>query len=288
MLEKPMQLVLISGLSGSGKSVALNVLADAYFYCIDNLPARLLADTVRFLDRAGHRNVAVAVDARSGDSLEALPEAVRALKEEGLDVRLLYLDAKNDTLIKRFSETRRKHPLSDGVLTIDEAIARERELLAPVSELGAHIDTSDAAPNILRGWVKDLVAVARPGMTLLFESFGYKQGIPLDADFVFDVRCLPNPHYDPQLRPLTGLDAQVIEFLERIGDARDMERDIGDYLERWLPFFERDNRAYLTVAIGCTGGQHRSVFFAERLAQRFRDRTQVLVRHRQLRQEALA
>lgn len=288
MLDQPMQLILISGLSGSGKSVALNVLADAYFYCIDNLPARLLADTVRFLDRAGHRNVAVAVDARSGDSLEALPEAVRALKEEGLDVRLLYLDAKNDTLIKRFSETRRKHPLSDGVLTIDEAIARERELLAPVSELGAHIDTSDAAPNILRGWVKDLVAVARPGMTLLFESFGYKQGIPLDADFVFDVRCLPNPYYDPQLRPLTGLDAQVIEFLERIEDARDMESDIGDYLERWLPFFERDNRAYLTVAIGCTGGQHRSVFFAERLAKRFRDRTQVLVRHRQLRQEALA
>ncbi len=283
-----MQLIIISGLSGSGKSVALNVLEDAYFYCIDNLPARLLAETVGFLDKAGHRNISVAVDARSGDSLEALPAAMRSLKAEGVDVRLLFLDAKDETLIKRFSETRRKHPLSEGVLTIEEAIVRERELLGPASELGAHIDTSDVGPNTLRGWVKELVAIERPAMTLLFESFGYKQGIPLDADFVFDVRCLPNPYYDPALRPLTGLDAPVVTFMERIEDARRMEADIGDFVARWLPGFKGDNRAYLTVAIGCTGGQHRSVFFVERLARRFRGGAQVLVRHRQLRQEPVA
>jgi UPF0042 nucleotide-binding protein len=277
-----MQLVIISGLSGSGKSVALKVLEDAYFYCVDNLPARLLVETADFLQDAGYRHVGVAVDARSGGSLEALPEALRVLREKGVAVRLLFLDAKDDTLIRRFSETRRKHPLSGGTRTLEECIVLERELLAPVGELGARIDTSDVAPNALRGWVKDLVALEKPGMTVLFESFGYKQGIPLDADLVFDVRCLPNPFYDPALRPLTGLDAPVIDFLERDAETQRMKADIGDFLERWLPCFLRDNRAYLTLAIGCTGGQHRSVYFAERLALRFRETAPVLVRHRQL------
>ncbi len=282
-----MQLVIISGLSGSGKSVALKVLEDAYFYCVDNLPARLLVETAAFLRDAGYGNVGVAVDARSGDSLNALPEALRTLRAQGMDVRLLFLDAKDDTLIKRFSETRRKHPLSGATRTLEECIALERELLADVGELGARIDTSDVAPNTLRSWVKDLVSVEKPGMTILFESFGFKQGIPLDADLVFDVRCLPNPFYDPALRPYTGLDQPVIDFLQGVDEAQRMEQDIGDFLARWLPCYVGDNRSYLTVAIGCTGGQHRSVYFAERLARRFRSSVPVLVRHRQLKQEAV-
>ncbi len=277
-----MQLVVISGLSGSGKSVALNVLEDASFYCVDNLPATLLAATIDFLDDAGYDRVAVTVDSRSGAALAELPASIRALKARGIDVRLLFLDAGNETLVKRFSETRRPHPLAGSDTTVDEAIRRERELLAGVDELGQRLDTSDLAPNALRAWIKDLVAVDRSGLTLAFESFGYKQGIPLDADLVFDVRCLPNPFYDPKLRSLTGLDAPVARFLEALPAAQAMLADIGDFVERWLPSFVRDNRAYLTVALGCTGGQHRSVWFAEQLAARFRATTRVLVRHRQL------
>ena len=280
-----MQLVIISGLSGSGKSVALKVLEDAYFYCVDNLPASMLVETAAFLRGAGYRHAAVAVDARSGGSLGALPESLRELRAQGDDVRLLFLDAKDETLIRRFSETRRKHPLADGTRTLEECILYEREVLGSVAELGARIDTSDVPANTLRGWVKDLVTIERPGMTLLFESFGYKQGIPLDADLVFDVRCLPNPYYDEALRPLTGLDPAVVGFLERLDDVKRMEADIGGFVATWLPCFLRDNRAYLTVAIGCTGGQHRSVYFVERLARRFRAGNPVLVRHRQLRPE---
>jgi RNase adapter protein RapZ len=280
-----MLVVIVSGLSGSGKSVALNVLEDASFYCVDNLPATLLTDTVAFLQSGGYERIAVSVDARSGPALDALPRAVEAMKALGADVRLLFLDAKNDTLIKRFSETRRRHPLASKNLTLDESITHERELLEPIGEIGHHIDTSDISANTLRSWVKDLVEIDRSGMTLLFESFGFKQGIPLDADMVFDVRCLPNPFYDRQLRLLTGLDAEVIAFLDALPEARRMETDIGDFIGRWLPAFQRDNRAYLTVAVGCTGGQHRSVYFAERLAARFRADAPVLVRHRQLARE---
>ena len=277
-----MQVVIISGLSGSGKSVALNVLEDASFYCVDNLPATLLSATIDFLAQAGYERVAITVDARSGLALAELPASVRRLKAIGVDVRLLFLDAKNETLIKRFSETRRRHPLAGGDATLDEAIAHERELLEEVGELGQRIDTSDLAPNTLRTWIRDVVAIDRSGMTLAFESFGFKQGIPLDADLVFDVRCLPNPFYDPKLRPFTGLDEEVIRFLDAVPAARGMLADIGDFIARWLPAFVRDNRAYLTVALGCTGGQHRSVWFAEQLARRFRGETPVLVRHRQL------
>jgi UPF0042 nucleotide-binding protein len=283
-----MLLVIVSGLSGSGKSVALNVLEDAAYYCVDNLPATLLAETVSFLSNAGYARIAVSVDARSGPALDALPRSVETLKERGIDVRLLFLDAKNDTLIKRFSETRRRHPLAGAKLTLDESISHERELLAPVGEIGHHIDTSDIAANTLRAWIRDLVAFDRSGMTLLFESFGFKQGIPLDADMVFDVRCLPNPFYDARLRPLTGLDSEVIAYLDALPDVARMEGDIGDYIARWLPAFQRDSRAYLTVALGCTGGQHRSVYFAERLARRFRADAPVLVRHRQLARNAEA
>jgi UPF0042 nucleotide-binding protein len=194
----------------------------------------------------------------------------------------MFLEAKTGTLINRFSETRRRHPLYDGVLTLPECIERERELLSSLAELSHRVDTSDLSANVLRNWVKDFVAAPPVGLTLLFESFGYKGGIPLDADLVFDVRCLPNPHYDANLRPLTGRDPAVAEFLGADSEVRKMLEDIRRFVAEWLPCFEHDNRSYLTVAIGCTGGRHRSVWFVETLAAHFRGQAQVLVRHRGL------
>lgn len=277
-----MQLVVITGLSGSGKSVALAVLEDAGFYVVDNLPATLLAANLAFLRESGYERVAVTVDARSGAALAELPPVLDALRARGDDVRVLFLDARNDTLVRRYSETRRKHPLAGEGRTLEESILRERELLAEIGERGHHVDTSDLAPNALRAWVKEFVGIPAAGTTLLFESFGFKQGIPLDADLVFDVRCLPNPFYDPKLRPLTGRDPAVVAFLDANTDTQRMLADIGDFVERWLPCFRRDHRAYLTVALGCTGGMHRSVYFAEKLAARFSGAATVLVRHRQL------
>ena len=277
-----MQLILITGLSGSGKSVALNVLEDRGYYYVDNLPARLLPQTVGFLAGAGHPRVALSVELRSAEALAELPQQLADFRARGHDVRVLFLEAKTDTLIKRFSETRRRHPLSDGGLTLTECIERERGLLAGLADIAERVDTSDLGPNVLRNWVKEFVGVPATGLTLLFESFGFKHGIPLDADFVFDVRCLPNPNYDPRLRPLTGCDQPVIEFLGADPETRRMLEDLQRFVADWLPAFERDNRSYLTVAIGCTGGQHRSVYFAETLSARFRDRSQVLVRHREL------
>ncbi len=277
-----MQLVLVSGLSGSGKSIALNVLEDSGYYCVDNLPAKLLPDTVRFLRESGYRQIAVSIDVRSGGTLHQLPQHINELKAQGIDVRILFLEAKSETLVKRFSETRRRHPLSKGERSLTESIQMERELLQEVGAMSHRIDTSELNPNTLRVWIKDFVASDRSRLTLLFQSFGFKHGIPLDADLVFDVRCLPNPHYDPQLRPLTGKDAAVASFLENDENVRSMLGDIRGYVEKWLPCFIRDNRSYLTVAIGCTGGQHRSVYFSETLAGHFRTTQQVLVRHREL------
>jgi len=277
-----MQLILITGLSGSGKSVALNVLEDAGFYYVDNLPAPLLAQTVEFLAAAGHPRVAVSVELRDAAALAALPRSIADFRAQGHDARLLFLEAKDDTLIKRFSETRRRHPLSDGKLTLTECIRRERDLLAGIADIAHHMDTSDLGPNTLRNWVKDFVGLPRSGLTLLFESFGFKHGVPLNADLVFDVRCLPNPNYDPRLQPLTGRDAPVIGFLAADPATAKMLQDIGRFVADWLPEFDRDNRSYLTVAIGCTGGQHRSVYLVEALAARFRGGAQVLVRHREL------
>lgn len=277
-----MQLILVSGLSGSGKSIVLNVLEDAGYYCVDNLPAEFLPQIVALLKEEGRFEVAISIDVRTGQTLYQLPQRVETLRREGMDVRMLFLEANTETLVKRYSETRRRHPLGDGKKTLTECIETERELLAEIAELGHRIDTSELSPNVLRAWVKDFLALDRSRLTLLFESFGYKHGLPLDADFVFDVRCVPNPFYDPKLRPLTGLDAPVIEFIEAQESAIGMLADIRYFLEKWLPSFVRDNRAYLTVAIGCTGGQHRSVYFAERLAERFCEEYQVLVRHRAL------
>jgi len=276
-----MQLILISGLSGSGKSIALNVLEDAGYFCVDNLPATLLQQLVRQLGEESYERVAVAIDVRSGASIAALPQELRDLRDTNIELRFIFLDARDDTLIARFSETRRGHPLADEHTTLAEAIARERVMLEDIATLGNRIDTSSLHPNGLRAWVKDFVHPGvSGGLTLLFESFGYKHGIPLDADMVFDVRCLPNPHYNPQLRPLTGRDEAVANFLESQPEVRRMAEDIRRFVADWLPNYVRDNRSYLTVAIGCTGGQHRSVYFAEWLARHFRDQARVLVRHR--------
>ena len=277
-----MQLIVISGLSGSGKSIALNVLEDSAYYCVDNLPAKLLSGLVQFLAQEGYEKVAVSIDVRSGATLSELPGYLVQLRKSGIDVHLIFLDSKTDTLVKRFSETRRRHPLADRDRTLPESIEHERELLEDISDFGHRIDTSELHPSTLRSWIKDVLHTGESGLRLLFQSFGFKHGIPLDADMVFDVRCLPNPHYDPDLRPLTGKDAPVVAFLEANANAREMLADIRDYIDKWLDCFVRDNRAYLTVAIGCTGGRHRSVYFVEALAAHFRETRKVLVRHREL------
>ena len=278
-----MRLIVISGLSGSGKSIALNVLEDSGYYCVDNLPAKLLIGLTQFLEQEGQQRVAVSIDVRGGATLSELPGYLVQLRKSGIDLHLVFLDAKTDTLVKRFSETRRRHPLAHEERTLPECIERERELLADIGDLGHRMDTSDLNPNALRAWVKDLLDLGESGLTLLFQSFGFKHGIPLDADMVFDVRCLPNPNYDPRLRPLTGRDQAVIDFLAADPSTRKMLEDIRRFVADWLPAFERDNRSYLTVAIGCTGGQHRSVYFAESLAALFERRSRVLVRHREIR-----
>ena len=278
-----MQLVLITGLSGSGKSIALNALEDAGYYCVDNLPVKLLPELVAFLAGAGYSRVALSIDVRSGETLEALPEHLNALHGAGTDVKVLFLEAKDDTLIQRFSETRRRHPLGDSRRTLSEAIARERELLEEIAAFSHHIDTSELSPNVLRAWIREFVQVPAAGLTLLFQSFAFKYGVPLDSDMVFDVRCLPNPHYDPKLRPFTGRDAPVIEFCRSDVGVQKMLDDIRRFVDDWLPCFDRDSRSYLTVAIGCTGGRHRSVYLVEALAEFFRARHgRVLVRHREL------
>ncbi len=285
-----MQLFLISGLSGSGKSIALKVLEDSGYYCVDNLPADMLAALVEHLQRAGYSNIAVSIDVRSANSVQRLPPLLQQIRQQDVDVHVLFLDAQTDTLVKRFSETRRLHPLSDTTFlngdrkarTLPECVSQERELLAEISDIGHHIDTTELNANALRAWIKQFIRLDRARLTLLFQSFGYKHGIPLDSDLVFDVRCLPNPHYNPLLQPLTGRDAAVIEFLDKTPGAQAMYGDIRDFVERWLPSFVADNRSYLTVAIGCTGGQHRSVYLAEKLARHFEHQQQVLVRHREL------
>jgi len=277
-----MQLVLVSGLSGSGKSIALNVLEDSDYYCIDNLPVSLLQQTVQLLRDAGNVRVAMSIDARSGGSLALIPGYLNDLKTQGVDVRLMFLEAKDHALIRRFSETRRHHPLAQGNITLEECLTRERDLLSPIAAVGHRIDTSELQPNALRGWIRDLLEVDPRSVVLLFESFAYKQGVPLDADLVFDVRCMPNPFYDPRLRPLSGLHREVADFLEREPQVGKMFADICSFVETWLPAYSGDNRGYLTVAIGCTGGQHRSVYFVERLAAHFRAHTSVMVRHRSM------
>ncbi len=284
-------LIIVTGLSGSGKSIALHALEDSGYYCIDNLPATMLPQIAQHLQaesqHSGHLNgnnfdhVAISIDSRSA-AIEALPANIKQLASQGITIQVLFLESNTETLVKRFSETRRKHPLSKNSTTLAESIALEKTLLGNLGKLGHVVDTSHIAANKLRAWIKEIVSVEPAGLTLLFTSFGFKHGIPLDADFVFDVRCLPNPHYDPNLRDLNGQDADVKNFLNCQADAQEMLQDIKAHIAKWLPSFIAENRSYLTVAIGCTGGQHRSVYLVEELAHHFNQKQKTLTRHREL------
>ena len=284
------RLVVLSGLSGAGKSVALHALEDMGYYCIDNLPADLLpacAGQMMSAEGAVYENAAVGIDARNPSrSLKRLPEILNDLRAKGLECQLLFLEAEDAILIKRFSETRRRHPLTSGDLSLAEAIARERDLLGPLaSSADLRVDTSLTTMHQLRDIVRLRLAGGPPGtLSVLFVSFGFKHGVPRDADFVFDVRCLPNPHWEAHLRPLTGQDKPVIDFLACDPLVEEMFHSVTDFLETWIPRYQAENRSYLTVALGCTGGQHRSVYLVERLARHFRDRGRwaVIARHREL------
>jgi len=285
-----MKLVIISGRSGSGKSTALNLLEDEGYYCIDNLPVSLIPELVTHLksnQSRDYNNVAICIDARNAS--EDLSNFVELIKQwpQGDRLEVLYLDAENERLIKRFSETRRRHPLSNKHTALGEAILSERKILEPIAKIATlSIDTSTMSLHELRTAIKlRLVEQQGAGISILFQSFGFKQGIPVDADIVYDIRILPNPHWDPLLRTQTGQDQDVIQFLENQFEVREMYSDISAYLEKWLPHFELNNRSYITIAIGCTGGQHRSVYLVEKLARHFSDSYQnVQIRHREMHQ----
>ncbi len=300
-----LELVLITGMSGSGKSVALHALEDAGFYCVDNLPPELLLPFIDLEQQHGVKKVAIAMDIRSSISLPMVPKLLSELKNREVSLKSLFLDATTDTLVRRFSETRRKHPLSSHAAVettpgsaantdqqanfqhiLVEAIELERDLLADLRE-GAHIiDTSFIRPAQLLTYVKDLISAPASSMTLVFESFAFKRGIPMDADYVFDVRMLPNPHYEPALRNLTGRDAPVAAYLQNLPEVLDMQDDIAKFVSKWLTALARDHRSYVTIAIGCTGGQHRSVYLVEQLAAAFANENTgkfvTLKRHREL------
>lgn len=283
-----MRLVIVSGLSGSGKSVALHMLEDLGYYCIDNLPAGLLGTLAEQTVAAGdpvYERLAVGIDARNRpNDLRRVPEVVEKLRRSGLACEVLYLHADHGTLMKRYSETRRKHPLSSDKVALGEAIEQERRLLSPVAAAAdLTLDSSRTSVHELRELVRERVHGTSAGASILFRSFGFKNGIPGDADFVFDVRCLPNPYWEKDLKKLSGLDAGVIEWLESHPVVHDMLRDITTFLDRWLPECERSSRSYITLAVGCTGGCHRSVYLVEKLAAHFRTRYEhVQVRHDEL------
>jgi UPF0042 nucleotide-binding protein len=282
-----MEIVLITGMSGSGKSVALRALEDSGFYCVDNLPPELLIPFTELEKNQNEERVAIAIDVRSANSLPLMPDQLQTLQSLGFKVTSIYLDASSDTLLRRYSETRRRHPLSgrnaaEGELALTESIEYERELLSRLREKAHIIDTSFLRAPQLQSYVKSLVNSSGAKLTLVFESFGFKRGIPIDADYVFDVRMLPNPHYENALRPLTGKDEPVQKFLELYPDVKLMQSHITSFIEHWLPALEKDHRNYITVAIGCTGGQHRSVYLVEQLSQHFSAQWLTLKRHREL------
>lgn len=286
-----LQIVLITGMSGSGKSVALHALEDLGFYCVDNLPPELLMPLVE-LERANHANrLAIAMDVRSAGSLPLVPEQLKKLKTQGFQVDCIFLDATTETLIRRFSETRRRHPLSQSVAMIAlqdhqralaEAIELERDLLSDLRAQAHVIDSSVIRPTQLQSYVKAFIEAPAEQLTLVFESFAFKRGVPSDADYVFDVRMLPNPHYEPELQALTGQNAAVIDFLKQQPEVQRMLDHIRTFLDGWLDALAQNHRSYVTVAIGCTGGQHRSVYLVEQLTALFKARWDTLKRHREL------
>lgn len=283
-----MKLVIISGRSGSGKSTALNLLEDEGYYCIDNLPVALIPEVMSHLhnsDARDYSKVAICIDARNAiNDLSKFVSVIAATTEQD-DLDVVFLDTDEQQLIKRFSETRRRHPLSNEQTALAEAIVNERKILEPIADIATlTIDTSNMSLHELRSLLKArLLEKQGPGISILFESFGFKQGIPVDADIVYDIRILPNPHWDPLLRSLTGKDKPVVKFLNQQYEVEEMFKDISGYLKKWLPRFENNNRSYITIAIGCTGGQHRSVYMAARLHQFFSDQYKnVQIRHREL------
>jgi len=281
--------IIISGRSGSGKSTALHILEDLDYYCIDNLPASLIPDLLGKAE--GQRkttNIAVSIDARNiATDLQEFPSKLDQLRAEGITPKVIYLDSASPTLVKRFSETRRKHPLTSSETGLREALELESELLDGISEIAAlKIDTTNMTIHELRDTISSRVAFSDHAFEMGFQSFAFKGGVPIDADFVFDVRCLPNPHWIPHLRSLTGMDEEIIAFLDQQSDVVKMTEDIQNFVSNWLPSLEASNRSYLTIAIGCTGGQHRSVYIAEKLYGHFRtNKKQVRVRHRELKPE---
>ena len=285
------ELALITGMSGSGKSVALNALEDAGYYCVDNLPPELLLPFVQLEQQHRATKIAIAMDVRSASSLPLVPAQLAHLRALDVNIRLLFLDATTEILVHRFSETRRRHPLSrqdDADVTRDqqrdlvEAIELERELLSELREESHIIDTSLLRNTKLQGYIKSLISAPATQLTLMFESFAFKRGIPVHADYVFDVRMLPNPHYESALRPLTGRDAPVAKWLATHASVEKMADQIAEFLNSWLPDLNQDHRSYVTVAIGCTGGQHRSVYLVEKLSDRFAKEWVTLKRHREL------
>jgi RNase adapter protein RapZ len=282
-----MDIILITGMSGSGKSVALHALEDAGYYCVDNLPPELLISFVQLEEQQKETRLAIAIDVRSAASLHLMPEQLNALQGMGMTVKSIFLDATSDTLLRRYSETRRKHPLSgeskpQSEKVLIETIQFERDLLSNLRERAHVIDTSLLRSAQLQTYVKSMVSAPASQLTLVFESFAFKRGIPTDADYVFDVRMLPNPHYESALKPLTGRDAPVQDYLRQSAEVERMQKQIQDFLQQWIPVIEKDHRSYVTVAIGCTGGQHRSVFLVEQLAEAFKARWLTLKRHREL------
>ena len=298
------ELVLITGMSGSGKSVALHALEDLGYYCVDNLPPELLLSFVDLENKLKAEKVAIAMDVRSRGALPLVPAQLAQLRERNINIRLLFLECNTNTLVHRYSETRRRHPLSQltaplesdattlpsetenlntpSLRNLSESIELERELLADLREMSHIIDTSLLKRSKLQSYIHSIIGAPAAALTLMFESFAFKRGIPVHADYVFDVRMLPNPHYDPNLKELTGLDAPVAQWLDQHADVKAMGDQISQFVTNWLPALDEDHRSYVTIAIGCTGGQHRSVYLVEKLAQQFSSNWVTLKRHREL------
>ena len=278
-----MKIVLISGLSGSGKSVALKLLEDLGYYCVDNLPTRLLPDLVKYhTESSDITQLGISVDIRSRIDIKEAESQIRYLREQGHQVEILFLEAEEGVLIRRFSETRRSHPLSGHTLTLLESLQQEKAWLSPLRESAYCIDTSKMNAQQLSYTVQQWLQHERHGLLVILESFGFKYGVPTNVDFLFDMRSLPNPYYDTELRPYSGRDKPVQDYLAKQPAVQEMINDIGTFMNRWLPQMQVESRSYVTIGIGCTGGQHRSVYVVEQLAERLRGHYELLVRHRQL------
>ena len=277
-----MRIIVISGMSGSGKSTAVRALEDEGYYCIDNLPVTLLSNISQHLNHEHQEKVAISVDIRSID-IEKLPFVIKEIESLSIKTKLIYLESSTESIVRRFGETRRRHPLANEKLSLAETIEKERSMLAPLAEIGYKIDTSSMSVNALKKALSELIELKEDHLALQFSSFGYKFGIPLDADFIFDVRCLPNPHYESNLKNLTGLDNPVADFFQGYKEVDKMYQDINHFVNEWLSAFKKDQRHSLHIAIGCTGGKHRSVYIANKLFTNFfNPKSQVIIRHRDI------